>query len=870
MPKTVTCVCGKRVSISAESPDAPLICPICGQVIDPHFDAANSPDVATELPDSAFQPTRSASSPPLWLRLLLDPTTIRRLLFFGGGLSVLGLIAWLISLGVFDDPRILAVALGTGSLALLGSGWGVALRSRHRLAGQALTFLACVVAPLNLWFYDAQGLLTVEGHLWVGALVCSLLNLATVWMLRDPLFLFAVEAGVTLTVMLLLGDLNRVTDSSSLCVALALLAAVSIHAEVAFDPNHPTFSRRRFGLPLFFSGQAQLAAGMISLLVLQILNWTLAPSAGDWSHSRLATTPWLAGGLWLAAAYLWFYSDLAVRKIGVYSYLAATALVFAEVTLLNDVLPVEGLIIALSLTALLVQLLTNSVGEQDSRWSTIIGSVGLLLGAVPFTIGLIRHFQHIIPGGIDGIPHPALFTAAMSTVAVSLCCQGLLMRRRTSYTLTGFWSCAGVSLWLGGMAAANSLGCHALMEQTPLLMLVPVAVMLIVPRMLKRDLSDAAVIAAHAMTVLGLILSAMSVSSINELSQVVLSGAQERVSLFTGLLFLELAVLYLSTGAVAGSVWVTRICGGIWTMLACWKLLVYVDLPEVWYGPLLAGVGVGLLAVGRLRLVEIDVTSQLETPQTADHEWSPWTAAGDLMLVLGELVAFFQTLPWLFGPIQTIPALSLTAVLITAGLSALGSLAATSRSVRGWHGFAAVMIIVAVTLAWIRGLRLEDYQKLEIALEVLGIALLAAGFIGRLKETDQHRDPGVSTALWLGSLAATLPVLVCTLYHRWYTGPLLGDELGLITVSALMVALGCVLQIRSTTTFGGVTLGIYLAVLFGHLAYHPQIAVGAYLAIGGAIIFLCGVMLSIYRDRLLALPSRIAHREGIFQVIDWR
>ena len=124
--------------------------------------------------------------------------------------------------------------------------------------------------------------------------------------------------------------------------------------------------------------------------------------------------------------------------------------------------------------------------------------------------------------------------------------------------------------------------------------------------------------------------------------------------------------------------------------------------------------------------------------------------------------------------------------------------------------------------------------------------------------------------MWLGSLAATAPVLICMLYHRWSTGPLLGDELGVITVSVLMVALGCILQIRSATTVGGATLGIYLAVLFGHLAYHPQIAVGAYIAIGGAVIFLTGVILSIYRDRLLALPSRIASREGIFQIIDWR
>jgi len=52
-------------------------------------------------------------------------------------------------------------------------------RRTYRLL-QALTFLGCVVAPLNLWFYHAQNLITVQGHLWVGGVVCCLLYAATV------------------------------------------------------------------------------------------------------------------------------------------------------------------------------------------------------------------------------------------------------------------------------------------------------------------------------------------------------------------------------------------------------------------------------------------------------------------------------------------------------------------------------------------------------------------------------------------------------------------------------------------------------------------------------------------------------------------
>lgn len=40
-----------------------------------------------------------------------------------------------------------------------------------------MTLLACLLMPLNLWFYDAQGLITLRegGHLWIPAVVCCAL-----------------------------------------------------------------------------------------------------------------------------------------------------------------------------------------------------------------------------------------------------------------------------------------------------------------------------------------------------------------------------------------------------------------------------------------------------------------------------------------------------------------------------------------------------------------------------------------------------------------------------------------------------------------------------------------------------------------------
>ena len=54
------------------------------------------------------------------------------------------------------------------------------------------------------------------------------------------------------------------------------------------------------------------------------------------------------------------------------------------------------------------------------------------------------------------------------------------------------------------------------------------------------------------------------------------------------------------------------------------------------------------------------------------------------------------------------------------------------------------------------------------------------------------------------------------------------------------------------------------------LGWNQQWTVGVYLSAGGAVIFLVGIGLSIYREKLLQLPDQIATRNGIFRVFGWR
>jgi hypothetical protein len=101
-------------------------------------------------------------------------------------------------------------------------------------------------------------------------------------------------------------------------------------------------------------------------------------------------------------------------------------------------------------------------------------------------------------------------------------------------------------------------------------------------------------------------------------------------------------------------------------------------------------------------------------------------------------------------------------------------------------------------------------------------------------------------------------------------GPYLPNELALLTVTVLMLIIGYSTQIKATTLLGGLGLSLYLMILIVSLAYSPQVAIGVYLAIGGGLLFVVGVALSMYREKLLELPEKLANREGLFRVINWR
>ena len=166
---------------------------------------------------------------------------------------------------------------------------------------------------------------------------------------------------------------------------------------------------------------------------------------------------------------------------------------------------------------------------------------------------------------------------------------------------------------------------------------------------------------------------------------------------------------------------------------------------------------------------------------------------------------------------------------------------------------------------------LSLWQKAEIFGVGVGILLVAASYVGRFRETTDSENDVVTVGLWLGSVMVTLPLLAATIYGRAPGHEISAiEELVLIAATLFMLVTGYSWHIKSTTFFGGLGLVLYLILVVASLGWRSQVATGVYLAIGGGLVFASGIALSVFREKLLSLPDQIAHRQGVFSMLNWR
>jgi hypothetical protein len=892
MSAEVRCSCGALLRAPAGFQSGRAVCPVCQNTVvfggpPPRprpVDPRDIPMPVVEFLDPPPPPVQPATPPaPVipWpqrmMAALLDPRSIQWMMMLGGGLMVLGLIIWLVSQGIFENIWVVAAALTIGSLLVHSAGCFLVLKTRFKMAGQALSFLGCILIPLNLWFYHSHGLMTLEGNLWLGGVVCCAIYVATVLLLRDPLFMYAVEGGITLTVVLLLANQGIVSDAGYLSLVFLALALVSIHAERAFPPEGEPFDRKRFGLPLFWSGHVQLAAAVLTLAGSQLIALLFAKPNQflgwdwTWTGNFLTNSYWLAGGVWLAAAYAYFYSDLVVRRVGLYIYMAAACLVAAELTIIGSRLPPEVMIAAPAVTALLLTLISLRPAREGERLSQNLVPLALILSGLSVLIGVVLHIRATSEAIRDlGWAYPTdwPFVATMLLVTACTRAAAVAYQNRSSKTATAYLFLSAASVLVVAAGILRASGITSWTYQAPILMLVPIGYLIAARLWRGQQPEQPLAIAAHVGT--GVILVHLLASTVKEVDKFWVPVHGERLNLWIALVFVLATVFYVLATLLrrhGANIYAATACA----CAAVWQLAGYFDVPQEAYTILYAVLGLALLAAARFIGIEHVKTFHISGTESSTLLGRGAAAfySATALLSLAFLSALLQGLAKMATRNAGWEQLGALALVVVASL--IAAVLAPTKTWRRVYVSWAIALAGAAFLMLNVLIDLTAWQKAEIFCVVLGVVLLVAGCIGRFLEGEKEQGDGVTLALFLGSILAPAALLIATLYHRFGEGtPSAPDEFGLVLVTVVMVVTGYAWQLKAPTLVGGSVLAAYLVVLVGMLAIHRNVAMGVYLAVGGGLLFAAGIALSVYRERLLALPEQIKSREGVFRVLNWR
>jgi hypothetical protein len=827
------------------------------------------------------RPEEPAIPRPSFFEVLLDPKTIQWLLGVGGVLLALGLVIYLIAAGILDSPGFVAALLGGTNVALLVVGWWLTGRTRYGLAGRALTLIACLLLPFNLWFYDAQGLMVLRqgGRLWLPAIACCVLFVISARITRDPLLAYVIVAGVALAGVLILGDphIDRLAEVAGPVVFLVGLGLCCLHAPQLFADGDGPFSRGRFGLQFFFAGQAVLGAGLLFLLGAQLYGTCLYPAmAPAWqaAHdppSEIVTT---TGGrvtaliLLVAATYGYVYSDMAVRKVGVYLYLAVFTFLWAGVVFIGlidwPIPTVEVALIAMALTALLVNFASVRL-DRELLLARSGPAVGLVLAVLPAAIGVLLRITAVPGAGareytIGGARHVLGASYVVSMTIVALCSRvgaHLWRRHNPGLTTVYFFAAAAATL-----AAADGLLLATAPElrwdgQAPLLMLVPI-LYLIAARLYRGHSPERPLILVALVATAAMLFFSVGIALQGFL---LVRGAE--LNLRLAIFFAEALLFFVLDARLNDrpvSVWGACFSG----CAAVWQVLRYagVEAEDV-YLLTLAGVGLAILVAYRAALLE-------RVPGASRRR--VLYVCGNAILLLAEGMGALLTLSR-FGPADAGEHVLLLPFLL--GLCAVAALFLVVEP--AWRQCYLAAGITHGAFAVLRFAFFADLtfgQKLELVLVLGGLLLLVAGHVGWYREREREND-GVTTCLTFGSLLVGVPLILTVLGLRLQRAAFDGfytlNELGLLAGGLLLFGAGYLCRIRATTVAGIMMLVVDVLTLVLYLRLPERLQnVAVYMLVGGGVLFGTGLILSVYRERLKALPGRLRRREGVFRILNWR
>jgi hypothetical protein len=296
---------------------------------------------------------------------------------------------------------------------------------------------------------------------------------------------------------------------------------------------------------------------------------------------------------------------------------------------------------------------------------------------------------------------------------------------------------------------------------------------------------------------------------------------------------------------------------------AIWQLLRYVNVSDEYYTVAFAFIGIALLVAYRFAVLERFNQSGLTS--VSFQSANAWLSVAFVSSVL-------QMMSYQIAGKSSWKLVGLLAILAVLSLVAAGLV--RHHAWRRWYLVIAVAecLLLFITVQILS--TLNPWQKLEIFSVVVGVGLLVLGHIAWYREhTGERQSDLVDFSLIFGALLAGTPLAIATLYYRFIAEEIsLHDEIGLLAVAITLFVTGIACRLRATTLLGAVfgVAELVMLLVSGFLHIKAQAPIAIFLAGGGAVIFAAGLLLSIYRDRLLALPEKIKRREGVFKVLSWR
>ena len=169
---------------------------------------------------------------------------------------------------------------------------------------------------------------------------------------------------------------------------------------------------------------------------------------------------------------------------------------------------------------------------------------------------------------------------------------------------------------------------------------------------------------------------------------------------------------------------------------------------------------------------------------------------------------------------------------------------------------------------------MHGWQRLELCSLLGGSILLVLGHMTWMRE-DGQTDDVASASLLTGSLLVAAPLAVGLLVYRLGLASdpnwMQFHEMTAIVAALTLFGTGVLARLRATTISGAGLLGVYLLSLLTLIRLPDQLQnVSVMMMVGGGVLFVAALLMSIYRDRLMSLPKRIREGKGVYQILKWR